>query len=157
MRKTLSLVLVVILCFLLCACGDKTQIDNTITEVPLEVISEDTLFLNITNGAKCQLNVGKQVTVLGQITNISSENCRIKLISYPKQSVLIRMPLEKLAELYVGQFIAAVSIVESYSDSGVVGYTLSATETMDIESMDAVFRENVAFKYDNDKSVHFVS
>lgn len=149
MKKALSLILVLTLSLLLCACGDKTQISNTTTEDPPEIISEDTLFLNISNGAKCQLNVGKQVTVLGQITTISSENCRIKLISYPNQSVLIRMPLEKLAELYVGQFIAAVSIVESYSDSGVLGYTLSAMETMNTESMDAVFRETVAFKYDN--------
>lgn len=151
MKKALSLVLVFILSVLLCACGDKTRTDNTPTDAPLETISEDTLFLDVTNGAKCSLNVGKQVTVLGQVTTITSEACRIRLVCYPTQSVLIQMPVEKLAALYTGQFIAVVGIVESYSGSGILGYTLSAKETMDTASMDAVFRERTSFKYDNER------
>lgn len=151
MRKALSLVLAFLLSVLMCACEEKTETDNTPTDALIETISEDALFLDTTNGAKCSLNVGKQVTVLGQVTTITSETCRIRLVCYPTHSVLIQMPVEKLAELYTGQFIAVVGVVESYSESGILGYTLSAKETMDTASMDAVFRERTSFKYDNER------
>lgn len=147
MKKALSLSLAFILCLSLCACLGETQAGESTEALP-EIISVDTLFEDVTNGAKCTLNVGKQVTVLGQIESISAQSCTIQLISHPGKKVSIRMPIEKLAALSVDHFVAAIGIVDSYDGNYFSSwYTISATEPLDKNETDAVFREIVAGKY----------
>ena len=138
MKRVLSLILLLALCLGLCACSSKAQ---------AEVISVDDLYADLTNAAKCTLNVGKQVTLLGQIQTIGTDHCSIVLISRPNTTVSVAMPVEILAELNVDQFIAVTGIVESYN--GGVGYTVSSTQTLDANAMDTIFREIIANKFDN--------
>lgn len=144
MKKALSMLLMLALCLSLCAC------DNTIvsTDNPSETISVYELFEDMSNGAKCELNIGKQVTVLGQIEYITSDSCRIQLISHPETYVIISMSTEKLAELSVDQFIAVSGKVESFNSMWAIGtYTISAKETLDNETMNTVFDEIITRKF----------
>lgn len=156
MKKALSLLLALVLCLSLCACGEGTQSgEKTESTTPsAESISVATLFEDVTNEAKCTLNIGKQVTVLGQIQEISANYCKIKLVSHPDKSVHIRLPIERLAELSVGNFIAVTGIVEAYNWSA---YTISATETLDENAMDDIFQRIVAinFTYDLCNKAYF--
>lgn len=158
MKKALSLILALVLCLSLCACGEGTQPSAPPPTPPPEIISVDTLFVDVTNGAKCTLNIGKQVTVLGQIHDISADSCRIQLVSHPDKNVHIRLPIEMLAELSIDSFIAVTGIVEAYKEHDWSWYTISATEPLDENETDAIFREIVRDKYSYSKcysSYHF--
>ena len=151
MKKTLSLILALVLCLSLCACGKGTQSSAPSPAPSPEIISVDTLFEDVTNGAKCALNIGKQVTVLGQIHDISPDSCRIQLVSHPDKSVHIRLPIEMLAELSIDNFIAVTGIVEGYKEYDWSWYTISATEYLDENETDAIFREIVRDNYSYSK------
>ena len=151
MKKALSLLLALVLCLSLCACGDGTQPSAPSSPPPPETISVDMLFEDVTNGAKCTLNIGKQVTVLGQIDDISADSCRIQLVSHPEKKVLIRMPIERLAELSIDSFIAVTGIVEAYKEHAWSWYTISTTEPLDENETDAIFREIVRDNYSYSK------
>ena len=142
MKRLLAVILSQLLVLSLCACSKETQ-----TEQAPTIISVDTLFSDLTNGAKCALNVGKQVTVLGQIETISTDSCQIQLVSHPGQSVLILMPTAILAQLSVERFIAVTGIVESYRGGFTTKYTLRAQQPLDSAAADDVFLEIVAEKF----------
>lgn len=161
MKKAISLILALVMCFSLCACNGGTQSGRKTesTTTLLESISVYELFDDVTNGAKCTLNIGKQVTVLGQIQGILADYCIIKLVSHSDKSVNIRLPIEILAEHSRGDFIAVTGIVESYKEDG-SWYTISATEPLDESKMDAIFRAIVEERYNYSEcnsSWHFKS
>jgi len=138
MKKALSLILALVMCLSLCACGGNNE-----TKEPIESVSSNELFNDTDNGAKAELNVGKGTTIYGKITNISSSSCAVALI-YPKGSfVSLEMPIEQLAELNPNQFIAAEGIVTSYNSSNSQKYTITATSMLDLTEMDAYIKKTI--------------
>jgi hypothetical protein len=160
MKKAFSLLLALVMCLSLCACGGEKE--TVKTTVPPESIFVSNLFEDIDNGAKCKLNVGKQVTILGQIEGITADFCIIHPVSQPDKDIAILMPTERLAELSVGHFIAVTGIVKSYNGKYNLKYysswyTISATELLDENVMDDIFRRIVAidFTYDLCNKAYF--
>ena len=158
MKKAISLILALVMCLGLFACGDN-QTNNTAptTEAPPEAIEIDQLYEDLSNGAKCQLNVGKQVTVFGTIYEINANNCYIEPIEYPNESISMVMTTEELAKLSTNQFIAVTGIVESYKGDHYahrghkVRYDVSATAILDDKEMDAIFSEMIKNNFENGK------
>lgn len=134
MKRALSLLLALVLCLSLCACGGKNQQNE-----PVETISIDSLLSDMDNGAKAQLNVGKATTIYGQISSVGSSSCTVQLIKPKGSSVFVEMPIEQLAELNKDQFIAVNGIITSCA----IKYTITATETLDLELMDSYIREEI--------------
>ena len=138
MKKALSLLLALVVCLSLCACGEEAQPTE-----PIETVSINSMFSDTDNGAKAQLNVGKVTTVYGQVSAISSSACTVQLV-YPKgASVSVEMPIEQLAEMEKNQFVAIEGMVASYNPSMSQKYTISATDVLALEEMDAYIRKTV--------------
>ena len=139
MKKKLSLVLTLVFCFSLCDCGgnteEKASVDTTeateTAEQVVETISVNDLLSDTSNGAKAQLNVGKETTIYGRISSIGSDSCSVSLIQPKNTSVSVEMPIEQLAKLKVGQYVAIQGKVKSFGTR----YTIFATETADLTLM----------------------
>lgn len=143
MKRAISLFFAIMLCLSFCACGGTSKEPAEAPQAPVEKVSVNTLFSNSDNGAKAQLNVGKGTTVYGCVTSVGASACTVQLI-YPKNaSLCVEMPVEQLAELRNGQFIAVEGIVTAYNASAYGMYTISANKMLDLTVMDAYIRDTV--------------
>lgn len=149
MRRTLSLFLAIILCLVMCACGKKPE-----DQEQLETVSVTTLFENLDNGARAQLNVGKGTTIYGKINIIASSCCSVQLIKPAGGFVMVEMPIEELAQLKPDEFIAIYGEVISYNFSNWGKYTIKALEKLDFAAMDAYIRSE--FETDLSKSANLI-
>ena len=136
MKKALSLILALVLCLPLCACSEKEN-----EKEPTETISMEELLGDMENEAKAQLNVGKGVSIYGQIRKVYSDYCVVELI-VPNDGYTatfdVAMKTEQLAELDSKQFIAVQGVV---SESHPSSYTITATKMLDWELMDSYIIE----------------
>lgn len=118
----------------------------------VETVSVEALYADTENGAKCQLNVGKQVTVIGQISKIYSRYYELDLLNPVGYQVNVYLPTEILAELSKDEFIAVTGSVTDTRNSGkYLKYDIKATKTESTEKMNSLFREFVAEKMDGGK------
>lgn len=148
MKKTLSLLLVVVLCFSLCACGSKSADEaTTVTTEPLETIGERPLLVDSDNAAKAQLNVGKATTIHGVVTDIGVSACTIKMIYPQNATVYVEMPIEQLAELSKNLFVSIEGVVSSFNALGDNKYVITATQRLGSDEMDNWIKKTIAGYY----------
>lgn len=149
MKKILALTLALILCFGLVACGGVGTPDT---------VSAESLYEDPSNLAKCKMNVGKQVTIFGQISKIDSKYCDVNLSDQRGYQVAVYMSTETLAEFSVDQFIAVTGIIMAVYDEynsytiltgKTLRYEIRATKIEDSEKMDSIFGEFVSNKIED--------
>jgi len=137
MKRTLSLILALVMCLGLYACGNNgtTKITETnefqTTEPPkkIETVSMKSLINDLGNGARAQLNVGKSTTVIGKVAEVTSEFCAVQFFDSPRYIFKVILPLEVLAELYSGKFVAITAIVDSV-DTGERDILINTSENL---------------------------
>ena len=99
-KKGIALLLLACVLLGLCACGNDNGNNNQSTQkdpIPVETIPLSDLFLDLDNGAKAQMNVGKATLVYGEVRNISSTSCTIDLFKPKDGCVSVEMSVEQLA------------------------------------------------------------
>ena len=158
MKRTLSLILALIMCLVLCACGGsntnnekvestaaaETKVEVTSvseTEPPIETISFDDLIADTENKAKQQLNVGKKADIFGQVKTIKSDSCSVQLFHKESHRATIMLPTEVLAEMEIDQIIAVTAIVDSIQYSN---YVFKADELADLSLIETYINNKIS-------------
>jgi len=148
MKRTLSLVLALIMCLGLCACGGSKTNNEKVegasaseTEPPIETISFDDLIADTENTAKQQLNVGKKADIFGQVKTIKSDYCMVQLFHKESHHAKIMLPTEVLAEMEIDQIIAVTAIVDSIQYSN---YVFKADELADLSLIETYINNKIS-------------
>ena len=145
MKKALSLILAIVLCCGLCACGSNNQITAETTESAVE--SKDSLLAKAeeldvyTFGKAREENIvnaeakyeGKTILLTGYITKIDKEG--ITLRSKRTDDFRVNLAPEDITKVYVNQFIDIVGILTQVDGEIIVDnayfvndiYTISGT------------------------------
>ena len=147
MRKVVSLVLALIMCLGLCACGgeddNKTQVNDKDTEAQVETITISELIEDRDNGARAQLNVGKKTTVFGEVINITRDYCVVKLFVSSRCSIFkVILPIEILANLESKQVVLIDAIVDAVDNEN--GETLVRNEDGEISNTYILKADDIA-------------
>ena len=147
MKRALSLILVLVLCFTLGACGSNNQITAETTEPTVE--SKDDLLAraekidvydlhmalqeNIVN-AEAEYK-GKTLLLTGYITKLDKEGVTLRCGTWGTENFRVKLAPEDITKVYVNQFIDIVGILTQVDGGLVVDnayyindiYTISGT------------------------------
>ena len=145
MKRLLSIILALCVCSSLCACNEKTQESTEI--LPTETLPTETeavfwhdLFDPDANIAAVQQYVGKEATVIGRITEINIDCCKMDTFYSSKKTATIYMDTSILAKLQVGQFQAITGVVTAAEEDN---YNITATEIGDEATQREIFETNI--------------
>ena len=130
MRKAISFLLALTLCFGLCACGNTDKDNGEKTE--REMISVDKLISDLENLARAEQNVGKAVHLFGSITSIGKNELTMNHL-FINRSFTIPMDSEILAKLNKKDFIAIYAVIDEINDGN---FEFEDCKQIDMKLMD---------------------
>lgn len=130
MKKIVSLLLALVLCFPLYACGNSNNADKN--NEAHELISVEKLISDLDNLARAEQNVGKAVNLFGRITAIGKDTLTINHI-FINKSFTLSMDSAILAELNKEDFIAVYAVVEEINNGQ---FKFKNCKQIEMETMD---------------------
>lgn len=142
MKKAISLLLALVMCLSLCACGGNAEDEtNKQTEATNETVSNENIWNSAEsmsaemlwdniggNAAKAETYVGKTLKITGTVIEIEKDNCYIMSLANEDTSInhfedgvaydcefgiRVYLNAEELAELAIGDVITFAGVVDS--------------------------------------------
>jgi len=138
MKKYIVFLLMLCLCFGLCACGSSDHVLSSTEEsvttpvIEPELITVDKLLADLDNLARAEQNIGKAIHLFGTIDSIDKDFLTLNHIIFDR-TFIVPMETSVLSQLNKGEYIAAYAVVESI-DGG--DFKFTDCKLLDMKLMD---------------------